>query len=110
MRNTTGNPAPVPASAVKVRPIAAMVADAPTESEIDRAEELKPWFCGVEYARVRTVSRGYMRPIPPPASAHPAMRMTGGRCSQAVSAAIAVAPTSCAVPMSEIRVLPIRSP
>ena len=48
MANTAGNPASTACSAVKTSPITAIVADAPIESEIDSADELKPWFCGVE--------------------------------------------------------------
>ena len=62
MRKTAGNAAFDALSATNVSPMTAMDAEAPTESEIDSAEELKPWFCGVEYASVRTVRRGYMSP------------------------------------------------
>ena len=41
-RKTTVNPAPVPVSATKVRPITAIATDAPIASEIDSADELNP--------------------------------------------------------------------
>jgi hypothetical protein len=48
MRNTAGKPASTPPSAVKTRPITAIVIVEPSESKMDSAEELNPWFWGVE--------------------------------------------------------------
>ena len=55
----------------------AIVEAEPIESEIESAEELKPWFCGDEYASVRTVRRGYISPIPRPDNAHPTISTAG---------------------------------
>ena len=51
-----------------------------------------------------------MSPMPPPASAHPAMSTAGDRWPTAVIAAIAIAEKSSVVPMSVMRALPMRSP
>src|SRR5690606_28640828 len=72
-------------------PVVASARAAPRESPIDSAELLNPWFAVVDMARVMTLIRGYMSPIPPPPTTQPAMAINGGRVSSAVMVASRIA-------------------
>lgn len=70
----------------------------PSESAIDIAELLKPWFFGVENSSTITDSRGYANPMPAPPIAQPTITTAAGRCSSAVAHAPAVATITSAEP------------
>src|SRR5690606_34643532 len=91
-------------------PATAIITAEPVESEIDRADELKPSFAVVEYASVSTVSRGYSSPIPAPDSPHPTTTIHGA-APAALTYSTAETPTSMRITaIAVIRELPRTSP
>jgi hypothetical protein len=70
---------------------------------MDMAELLKPSFSLEDNANVMTLSRGYSRPMPPPAEIHPAMTTAAGQWNAAVARARATAPRTISAPMLTAR-------
>ena len=76
---------PAKENAANTIPVVANASEAPSESEIDSAEELKPWFSLVDSASVMTLVRGYMSPMPAPPEPQPTMATTGDSRHRAVA-------------------------
>lgn len=108
--NTSGKAFAPPPSVATPSPASATATAEPVASEIDRAEELKPALPGVEYASVSTVSRGYNRPMPPPAKPHPITTMPGLAPVSAVTTTLRSAKRMSARLINAMRRLPSFSP
>src|SRR5690554_1445184 len=98
--NTPVNESPTTLNALKTIPVTASARAAPSESEIDSAALLNPWFAFVESASVITERRGYMRPMPAPPIPHPTMATAGESVSRAVAPASTTAVRTRLDPMT----------
>ena len=76
-----------PPSSPKAAPVRASATAEPVESAMVNAELLNPRSDSVDSARTSTEKRGYMNPMPNPATAQVVMRKAGGRWNRGVSAA-----------------------
>ncbi len=108
--NTSGNASAPPPRVATPSPARATATAEPVASEIDSADELNPALPGAEYASVRTVSRGYSRPMPPPAKPQPITMMTGLAPVSAVMSTLTSAKRMSARLTSAMRRLPSFSP
>lgn len=63
------------------------------------AELLNPSVSGVDMARVITLSRGYIRPIPKPADIQPAIATAAGQLRTVVTKARTTAPSTITDPI-----------
>src|SRR5512141_2270711 len=73
--------AAVVGNAAKTMPVVARDSAPPSESEMDIAELLKPSFSLLDRARVITLSRAYISPMPPPANTQAVITTAAGQLS-----------------------------
>ena len=86
-------------TAVKTSPANEIAVAAPTASEIDIAALLPPWSRSVEAASTRAETRGYISPIPAPASTQAAPINHGESCSTVATSSPATPPSSSTAPI-----------
>ena len=75
---------------------------------MDIAELLKPSVSGVDSASVMTLSRGYIRPMPPPARIHPEIATAAGQPNAVVTSARTIADSTSSEPIRTATGLPSR--
>jgi hypothetical protein len=86
-------------NAANTMPVVASASAPPSESEMDIAELLKPSLSLLDRASVMTLSRGYSRPMPPPAKIQPEMATAAGQLSAVVANATVMAPSTRTEPI-----------
>ena len=94
-----GHTPPSGSRAEKTIAVIASAIAAPIASEIESAELLKPWFSSDEYSSVMTVNLGYIRPMPAPASAQPAIATRGSNPNTEVASDATIATTTRTAPI-----------